>query len=131
MQSKVDIKELRKFGFLVGSVFGLIGVWPVLRHGASVRLWAVVLAGLLILPAVAFPRILSPVHHGWMKVGHVLGWINTRIIMAIIFFLVVTPMGWIMRLMGKDLMLRRFQPNAETYRVKKVSRSVLHMTKQY
>jgi len=132
MQSEANTpKELRKFGFLVGGVFGLIGVWPKLFHGASLRPWAIILAGLLILPALVFPKILSPVQRGWMKVGHVLGWINTRIIMAVIFFLVVTPMAWIMRLLGKDPMLRRFEPKAQTYRIKRNPRPATHLTKQY
>jgi hypothetical protein len=123
--------ELRKFGFIVGGIFALIGLWPFLVRGGGLRLWALVLACLLIAPAVVFPNILGPAHRGWMKLGHVLGWVNTRVIMAVIFFFVVTPMGWIMRLMGKDPMLRRFESNSETYRVKKEYRPPTHMTKQY
>ena len=123
--------ELRKFGFIVGGIFGLIGLWPAVVHGARVRPSALLLASLLIVPAVFFPRVLAPVQHGWMKLGHVLGWINTRIIMVVIFFVIVTPMGWIMRLIGKDPMLRRFEPKSETYRLKKESRPATHMTKQY
>jgi len=123
--------ELRKFGFIVGGIFGLIGLWPAILQRGSFRLWALVLAGLLMLPAVVFPRILAPIHRGWMAVGHVLGWINTRIIMAVIFFLVVTPMGWMMRVLGRDPMHRRFEPNAESYRMNKGCRPGTHMTKQY
>ena len=131
MINKASRSELRKFGFIVGGIFALIGLWPFLFGAGGLRLWALVLACLLIAPAVGFPSILAPVYCGWMRLGHVLGWVNTRIIMAVIFFFVVTPMGWIMRLMRKDPMLRRFEPNAETYRVKKGFRPATHMNKQY
>jgi Saxitoxin biosynthesis operon protein SxtJ len=128
---KAGRSELRKFGFIVGGIFALISLWPFLVHRGEPRLWALVLACLLIAPAVVFPNILAPFHGGWMEIGHVLGWVNTRIIMAVIFFFVVTPMGWVMRLMRKDPMLRRLEPDAETYRVKKGFRPATHMNKQY
>jgi hypothetical protein len=131
MVGRASRSELRKFGFIVGGIFGLIALWPAVVHRGSVRLWALVLACLLVAPAALFPNLLAPVHRGWMKLGHILGWINTRIILAIIFFLVVTPMAWIMRLMGKDPMHRRFEPNADTYRTRKESRPATHLTKQY
>lgn len=131
MDEKASHSELRKFGLIVGGIFGLIGVWPALVHRGPFRLWALALAGLLIAPALAFPKILAPAHRGWMRLGHVLGWINTRIIMAIIFFFVVTPMGWVMRLIGKDPMLRQFDSKVDTYRLKKESRPASHMSRQY
>jgi hypothetical protein len=131
MVDRASRSELRKFGFIVGGIFGLIALWPAVVHSRPVRLWAVALACLLVAPAALFPNILASVHWIWMKLGHVLGWINTRIIMAVIFFLVVTPMAWIMRLMGKDPMHRRFEPNADTYRKRKESRPATHLTKQY
>ena len=66
-----------------------------------------------------------------MKLGEILGWINTRIILGAIFFGVVTPMGLIRRMLGKDSMGRRRKSDAESYRVPRNARSASHMTRQY
>jgi hypothetical protein len=124
-------KELRSFGLLVGGIFAVIGFWPMLLRGDDVRAWALVLAALLIGPAVVFPASLRPVHKVWMKLGHVLGWINTRIILGAIFFGVVTPMGLIRRLLRKDSMGRRTKTDVDSYRLPRSARPASHMTKQY
>jgi len=102
-----------------------------LVHGRAFRTWGVTLAGVLAVPASVFTRSLAHIHQGWMKVGHVLGWINTRITLGVIFFTLFTPLGLVMDLMGKDPMLRRFEPNLDSYRVKKASRPASHMTVQF
>jgi hypothetical protein len=66
-----------------------------------------------------------------MLVGHVLGWINTRIILGLVFYVVVTPMGIIRRMLGKDPMGRRTRPELDTYRVLREPRPGSHLTKQY
>jgi hypothetical protein len=127
---KPDKKRLRSFGLLVGGVFLGIGLWP-LVHGLPYRVWAVVVAVVLLVPAVVWPRPLAPLFKGWMFIGLVLGWINTRIILGLIFYLMVTPIGLVMRLLGKDPMTRGFDPEAGTYRVKKEERSAKHMERQF
>ena len=127
----MEHKELRSFGLLVGGIFAGIGFWPMLLRGDDVRAWALVLAALLIGPAVVFPACLKPVHKLWMKLGHVLGWINTRIILGAIFFGVVTPMGLIRRLFRKDSMGRRTKTDVDSYRLPRSARPASHMTKQY
>ena len=104
MENQASPKQLRSFGLTVGGIFAGIGIWPVVVHGASIRLWAVIIAGLLLLPAIVYPRSLSLVHRGWMALGEVLGWINTRVILGLLFYLLVTPIGMVRRLMGKDPM---------------------------
>lgn len=130
MDKKVDRKQLRSFGFLVGGVFGGIGLWPLI-FGEPYRLWAVVVAAVLLLPAVVWPPVLAPLFKGWMFIGHVLGWINTRIILGLVFYLLVTPIGLVMRLMGKDPMTRGFDAEAKTYRVVKEGRDGKHMERQF
>jgi hypothetical protein len=131
METQSTNKELRSFGLLVGGIFAGIGFWPMLLRGDDVRAWALVLAALLIGPAVVFPACLKPVHKLWMKLGHVLGWINTRIILGAIFFGVVTPMGLIRRLFRKDSMGRRTKTDVDSYRLPRSARPASHMTKQY
>ena len=61
--------QLRSFGLLVGGIFGLIGLWPMVWRHQSVRLWAVTLAVALIVPALVAPRILAPAYRLWMKLA--------------------------------------------------------------
>lgn len=124
-------KELRQFGLLVGGAFGVIGLWPVVFRGEPFRLWAIVLGSLLIILGLIVPQTLRQVHRGWMQIGHVLGLINTKIILGIIYYGLITPMGLVMRLMGKDLMGRALAKEATTYRVVRVPRSREHMRNQF
>src|SRR6185369_16519698 len=111
MMRKTDAAQLRKFGLLVGGIFCAIGLWPIVR-GAGPRSWALIAGVLLILPALLAPRILAPVYRIWMTVGEALGWINTRILLGVVFYGLITPMGLIKRLRREDPMRRRHDPAA-------------------
>ena len=126
-----DKKELRHFGLIVGGIFGVIGFWPMVFRGQGPRLWALAIAVALVIPAVVLPRSLTRVHRVWMAVGETLGWINTSILLSVVFYGIVTPMGIIMRCLGRDPMHRRFDPSAATYRVLKPVRPGAHMTRQF
>ena len=131
MQTEITRRDLRSFGLIVGGVFAVIGLWPVIRRGGDYRAWALALSALLIGPALVFPALLKPLHRVWMKLGEILAWINTRIILGAIFFAVVTPMGLFRRMIGKDSMGRQRSSDAESYRVPRNARSASHMTRQY
>jgi len=131
MKNETPPKQLRSFGLTVGGIFAFIAVWPVIIRGGDVRGWAAVAAISLVLPAVVAPKSLFWPHKGWMALGHILGWINTRIILGLIFFAVVTPIGLIRRWLGKDPMGRRLQLGATSYRVIRQPRPASHLTKQY
>ena len=125
MPNEITRKQLRSFGFTVGGIFALIALWPLVIRAEDPRWWAVVVAGCLLVPAVVFPRSLTWVYKGWMALGHVLGWINTRIILGFIFYLIVTPIGIIRRWLGKDPMGRRLRPDLDSYRVTRTPRSAV------
>ncbi|MBS0183829.1 MAG: hypothetical protein JSS39_15675 [Nitrospira sp.] len=124
-------KDLRQFGFLVGGVFAVIGLWPVVFRSESPRLWAMMLGSLLIALGAIAPQSLKQVYSGWMKLGHILGSINTRIILGIIYYLLITPMGLVMRLMGKDPMHRTMAQGMDTYRIVRTPRPRDHMRNQF
>jgi len=124
-------KQLRSFGLLLGGIFGVIAAWPIIFHAAEARSWAAVVAAILIIPALVFPRALYWIHKGWMALGHVMGWVNTRIILGLCFFLIVTPIGFIRRALGKDSMGKAFAPEATSYRVDRKVRAATHLTRQY
>jgi Saxitoxin biosynthesis operon protein SxtJ len=131
LQEKATKKQLRQFGLLVGGVFAVIGMWPVAFRGEDPRLWSLVTAVLLIVPALVFPSGLRFVHRGWMFIGEILGWINTRIILGTIFYTVVTATGLIMRLSGKDPMNLRLDPQTDSYRRNREPRPISHMKHQF
>jgi hypothetical protein len=131
MENEVTPKQLRSFGFIVGGIFVLIGLWPFLVRGADPRWWAIALAAGLIIPAAIYPTSLAWPYRGWMLIGHLLGWINTRIILGFIFYVVVTPIGLYRRWLGKDPMGRQLRPDLDSYRVARSPRPSSHLTKQY
>ena len=124
-------KELRQFGLLVGAIFTVIGLWPVVFRGEPLRLWAIGIGGLLIACGGMLPQLLGPIYKGWMWVGHILGWINTRILLGIVFYALVTPMGLVFRFMGKDMMRQAFAESSTTYRVVRSPRPPSHMKNQF
>jgi hypothetical protein len=131
MKGNTEIKQLRSFGFIVGGIFTFIGLWSAWFHGTEYRLWALIVGGLLIVPALVFPTALALPHKGWMALSEVLGWINTRIILGVIFFALLTPIGIIRRMLGKDPMGRDLKPETNTYRILRQPRPGSHMTRQY
>jgi Saxitoxin biosynthesis operon protein SxtJ len=131
MRNEITRKQLRSFGFTVGGIFALIGFWPVIVRSDDPRWWAMAVAGCLLVPALVLPRSLFWIYRGWMALGHVLGFINTRIILGMIFYAVVTPIGIVRRLLGKDPMGRRLGTHLDTYRIVRKPRPPSHLTKQY
>ena len=130
MSNKVDKKQLRSFGLIVGGIFAVIALWPVVIRGGDPRIWAAVPAALLIVPALVWPSSLSRIHKGWMALAEVLGWINTRIILGAVFYLIVTPIGAVRRLLGKDPMGTK-KANVESYRILRKARAASHLKRQY
>jgi hypothetical protein len=131
MAGEADRAQLRSFGLIVGGIFGVIGLWPTIMRGQDVRSWMVGLAIALILPALVAPQALAPAHRVWMALGRALGWVNTRLVLGLIFFGVVTPTGLVLRLAGRDPMRRAIDRNASTYRVPRMARPGTHMRRQF
>ena len=126
-----EVKQLRSFGFIVGGGFAIIALWPTVFRNEHPRLVMLMLAGLLLLLAILLPRSLRPAYRVWMALGHVLGWVNTRIILSVMFYILFMPVGLVMRLLGKDPMLRKFERNIDTYRVIRQPRPSSHMKHQF
>lgn len=132
MQNQMSSQQLRRFGLLVGGIFALVGLWPLVFRAEAPRVWALMAGGLLILPALVWPASLRPVYRGWMRIGHALGWVNTRLLLGLVFYGLITPMGLVRRfLLGKDPMRRQFEPDADTYRVPRQPRPATHLKHQF
>ena len=130
---KLDNKGLRKFGLTTGIIIVVLFVlfFPWVFNMTSMPLWPWVLASLLWLPALFLPNVLRPVYTIWMKIGHVIGWVNTRIILGVLFYMMILPMGLIMRLFGKDPMTRKHDNAASSYRIKSVRENKERLEKPF
>jgi len=112
------------FAGLFGVLLPFIG-----RH--RLPLWPWIVGFGLSVPALLRPQLLHYIFVGWRHLGRALGWVNSRILLSAIFYLVIVPMGLCMRLLGKDPMAREFDPDARSYRVRSAIRSVKDMEKPY
>jgi hypothetical protein len=110
--------ELRQFGLVCGLaitvVFGLLIPWLMKR---PFPLWPWVPGALLVSGALVRPNALRIVHAPWMRVALLLNRLTTPVVAGVVFFLVISPVGWIMRIAGKDPMTRRFDRGSPSYRV--------------
>lgn len=113
-QLKTDPPALRKFGLSVGGVLVLLGLWFTLRHKLAGP-YLLAPGGLLLGLGLAWPRSLKPVYVGWMAVAFVLGHVVSTVLLVLLFYLVVTPMGLLARAVGKDFLNRKWDPQAPTY----------------
>jgi len=115
--AKASAKDLRTFGLVLGALFaGTFGIWPLLRHRGT-PLWPWIVAGLLWLLALIWPPALSYLHRAWTRLGLALGWVNTRVILTLLFAVSVVPIGLLMRAFGRDRMARKLEPGRDSYRV--------------
>lgn len=104
----------RAFGVVFTVVFLIIGLWP-LMGGGSPRLWALIMAGLILATAIIHPVLLAPFNRLWARFGLLLHKVTNPIIMGLVFFVTVTPTALIMKMMGKDPLNRKIDRNAKSY----------------
>jgi hypothetical protein len=111
---KLQGSSNRSFGIVFTVVFAIIGLLP-LFHGGRVRLWGLGMAAVFAVLAFAAPQVLAPLNRLWLKLGLFLHTIVNPIVLGIMFFLVVTPTGLLMRLFGKDPLRLKRDPAAASY----------------
>lgn len=108
----------RNFGFVFAAFFGLLGALGLWHGTARWPIW-LGLAVVMLLLALAAPRLLSPLNWVWTKVGLALHAIVSPVVLAVLFYACVAPVGYLMRLSGKDPLYRRYDPGADTYWIKR------------
>ena len=114
---EVKLSSNRSFGVVFFIVFLLIGLYPILK-GNDLRIWSLIISFIFLALGLINSRILTPLNRLWFKFGLLLGKFISPLIMGIIFFIVVTPIGIIMRLFKKDLLNLKFNKK-ETYWIDK------------
>ena len=113
MQTKIKLPTNRNFGIVFSIVFLIIALWPLLKQN-DLRLWSLSISGIFFVLGLLNSKLLSPLNKIWFKFGMLLGTFISPVVMCIVFFLVVTPTGLIMKLFGKDL-LNLKKNKKETY----------------
>jgi hypothetical protein len=108
-------KGVREFGIVFAVVGALYAGWSLWRGRPTRALVGGGVGALFLLGSFAAPALMRPLWRAWMAFAHVLGWINTRIILGALFYLVFTPLGLVLRLFGRDPMARRRDPAQASY----------------
>ena len=101
--NKIKIGSNKSFGIVFFTVFLIIAIWPLL-NGYEIRYWSLIISIVFLLLGILNSKILTPLNKIWFKIGILLGNVISPIVMSIIFFLVVTPTSFIMKILGKDLL---------------------------
>lgn len=122
---QLDRQGLREFGLLTGAIcIGLFGfLLPLIFRHWPPPAWPWIVGSVLAIWAVVLPKALNPVYQVWMRIGLVLGWINTRVLLGAVFYVIMAPMGLVKRWLGSDAMQREISPSLSTYRVTSQSRT--------
>jgi len=116
--SLINNSELRRFGLLVGSILMILGAVPAAK-GKGLNAYLIIIAAILVLTAVLSPALLSPVYKIWVKTGTVLGRINSFVLLSIIFFVILTPIGLISRVFKGHSMRFHNKRNKASYWIKR------------
>ena len=106
-KSKIKISSNRNFGLVFFFVFLIIGLWPLISEG-QIRIWAAIISVVFLILGLINSKLLTPLNKLWFKFGMILGAVIAPMVMGIIFFLVVTPIGFVMKIMGKDLLNKKY-----------------------
>ena len=117
-RDQINAGSERSFGIVFAVVFAIVGLFP-LWNSEDVRVWALVVAGLFLVLGFAVPAALRPLNLLWFRFGLLLHKIVNPLIMALLFYVTVTPIALIMRMLGKDPLNRQFDPSVSSYWIKR------------
>ena len=116
--SNIKISSNRNFGLVFFIVFLIVSIWP-LTYDEPVRIWSAIISSIFLILGLMNSKLLTPLNKLWFKFGMILGAIVSPVVMGVVFFLVVTPIGLIMKIMGKDLLNKKYDKKKRTYWIKR------------
>ena len=117
MKNDLEISSNRSFGIVFFIVFFLIAIYPLFNDG-NLRVWTLIISIIFLILGLVNSKILLPLNKLWFKFGILLGLVISPLVMGIIFFLVITPISLILRVIGKDV-LNLKKNNNKTYWIEK------------
>ncbi len=119
----------KSFGLLFFVVFLIIGLWP-LKNGENLNFYFIAVSIIFLILGLINSKLLSPLNKSWIKLGEILGIIIAPIVMALVYFVILTPVSFIVRIFGKDLLSLKLLKDKETYWIKR-KKSLGSMKKQF
>ena len=119
----------RSFGILFFIIFLIFGVWP-LKNGENLNYYFIIFSGIFLLLGLLNSKLLSPLNKIWIKFGEILGIIIAPIIMALVYFVILTPVSLVVRVIGKDLLGLKFKNKQQTYWINR-KKNMGSMRKQF
>ena len=116
-----DIKlgSNRSFGIVFSIVFLLIAIYPLI-NSEGLRVWSLIIAIIFLVLGLINSKILTPLNKLWIKFGELLGRIIAPIVMAVVYFIILTPLSFLIRISGKDLLKVKFSNKINTYWIKRI-----------
>ena len=119
----------KSFGLLFFVVLLIIGLWP-LKNGESLNFYFIIASVIFLILGLLNSKLLSPLNKSWIKLGEILGIIIAPIVMALVYFAILTPISIIVRVFGKDLLGLKFLKEKDTYWIKR-KKNLGSMKKQF
>lgn len=119
----------KSFGLLFFVVFLAFGLWP-LKSGENLNLYLILISIIFLILGVINSKLLSPLNNIWIKFGEILGMIIAPIVMALVYFIILTPVSLIVRIFGKDLLGLKFSKKQDTYWIER-KKNLNSMKKQF
>ena len=114
IKSNIKISSNRNFGLVFFFIFLVVSIWP-LTHNESPRIWSAIISLAFLILVLTRSKLLTPLNRLWAKFGIILGSIIAPIVMGVVFFLVITPIGLLVQLFSKDQFGKSFNRKASTY----------------
>ena len=119
----------KSFGLIFFVVFLIIGLWP-LKNGENLNFYFITTSIIFLILGLINSKLLTPLNKSWIKLGEILGIIIAPIVMALVYFVILTPVSFIVRIFGKDLLSLKLLKDKETYWIKR-KKSLGSMKKQF
>ena len=113
-QKEIKISSNKSFGLVFFVIFIIIALWPLLNDG-NIRIWSIIFSIIFLILGLLNSKILTPFNKLWMRLGALLGIIVSPIVMGVVYFGIITPIGLIMKLFGKDVLNLKLDKNKKTY----------------
>ena len=108
----------KNFGIVFSIFFLIVSLWP-LMSGYPIRIWSVIISLVFLILGLMNSKILTPFNKLWFKFGITLGAIVAPIVMGFVFFLVITPIGIAMKIIGKDILNKKYDKKRKSYWIKR------------
>ncbi|MDD5136441.1 MAG: SxtJ family membrane protein [Candidatus Omnitrophica bacterium] len=120
-KARNELKDIRQFSWVLSGILTVLGVVNLFKHRVSWSYWLFGLGIITALMILTAPKLLRPVYLTFTKIAHAIGWFNTRAILILIYYMLITPIALIMRIFREDPLDRKIEKNAASYWVKRAA----------